>query len=83
MCFTDPSRNAIAENPVYGNATYVIARHLMPLLEGESLLTVVAELSRKSIRSLSGRQIIHREGPLQHDEKIEKTIAQLSAQTLN
>lgn len=79
----DGKEYAIAENPVYGNATYAIARHLMPLLEGESLLTVVAELSRKSIRSLSGRQIIHREGPLQHDEKIEKTIAQLSAQTLN
>ena len=74
---------AIAENPVYGNATYVIARHLMPLLDGETLRTVVKELQRKSIRALSGKQIIHRQGGQKtHPEKITAAIEQFATEKL-
>lgn len=69
---------AIAENPTYGNATYVMAEHLMPLLPEETLLTVVKELSRRDIRGLNGRQVIHSGGETPHVERVRATVQQLS-----
>ncbi len=79
----DGKNYAIAENPGYGNATYVMAEHLMPLLEGESLFTVVRELNRKTLRSLSAIQVRHTSGEPPHSHKIADALEELSKKVID
>lgn len=79
--FTHPEDEkvyAIAENVVFGNATYIIREDTMPLEPGESVLTAVT-LSRKDARELGARRIIHTSNPtISHKDKIESAITELS-----
>lgn len=79
--FTHPEDEkvyAIAENVVFGNATYIIREDTMPLEPGESVLTAVT-LSRKDARELGARRIIHTSNPtISHKDKITSAITELS-----
>jgi hypothetical protein len=71
---------AIAENVVFGNATYVIREDVMPLEPGETVLTSVT-LSRKDIRDLGAKRVIHMANATKtHHEKIVDSINTLSRQ---
>lgn len=71
---------AVAENPVYGNATYVLREDTLPLMPGETTLTAVKQ-GRQTVRGLGAQRIIHGTPQLDtHLEKIDKCIVELSEQ---
>lgn len=69
---------AVAENPVYGNATYVLCEDTLPLMPGETVLTAVRE-GRNTVRGLGAKRIIHGTPAVDiHLDKIDTHIAKLS-----
>lgn len=69
---------AVAENPVYGNATYVLREDTLPLQPGESVLAAV-QLSRKDVRYFGAERIVHGTPDLEvHYEKVSDRIVKLS-----
>lgn len=74
----DDNFYAVAENPVYGNATYVIREDTLPLQPGETALAAV-RLSRREVQYFGAKRIIHGTPDLEvHLEKISEHIAKLS-----
>lgn len=74
----DDNYYAVAENPVYGNATYVLREDALPLQPGETVLTAV-RLSRRDVQYFGAQRIIHGTPNLEaHQEKINNKIVRLS-----
>lgn len=80
----DGNNYAIAENIVYGNATYVLREDILPLMDGETLLTAV-KLSRGAIKDLGAKRLPHvKNASKTHPERITESIVDLSnAPSLN
>ena len=74
----DDNTYAIAENVVYGNATYVLREDILPLMEGETVLTAV-KLPRKVVRDLGAKRLLHVQNPrMTHPERITNSLVELS-----
>jgi hypothetical protein len=74
----DDNHYAVAENPVYGNATYVLREDALPLQPGETVLAAV-RLSRRDVQYFGAQRIIHGTPDLEtHQEKINDRIVRLS-----
>lgn len=74
----DDNYYAVAENPVYGNATYVLREDALPLMEGESVLAAL-QLYRRDARDLGAKRIIHGTPSREtHLEKVNDKLVELS-----
>jgi hypothetical protein len=77
----DDNMYAVAENPVYGNATYVLREDALPLIEGETVLSAV-RLNRRTIQGLGAQKIVHGKPEVDvHIEKVNDRIVKLSEYT--
>lgn len=74
----DDNHYAVAENPVYGNATYVLREDTLPLQPGESVLSAL-RLERKEISYFGAKRIIHTVKSADvHTDKVQDSLVKLS-----
>lgn len=74
----DEKTYAIAENVVYGNATYVLREDILPLMDGETVLTAV-KLPRNVVRGLGAKRLNHIQSSAKtHPERITDSLVALS-----
>lgn len=74
----DDNHYVVTENPVYGNATYVIREDILPLMPGETALTAI-QLHRRHVRELGAKRIIHGvPAAIDHLDKVESRIEALT-----
>jgi hypothetical protein len=67
---------AIAENPLYSNATYLARKGLTPLLGDESIITLLMN-NRKDARTLGAKQLIHAPQEKTGKSHLERTVEAL------
>lgn len=74
----DDNYYAVAENPVYGNATYVLRENVLPLQPGETVLAAL-RLARREIGYFGAKRIIHSMKDMDiHLEKVKDALVTLS-----
>lgn len=74
----DENNYVIAENPVYGNATYILREDILPLMSGETALAAL-KLYRRDVRELGAKSVRHGKPDIvEHIEKIKTAIEDLS-----